>query len=124
MRRVLAEVAELRPIGGATVARVSAPAIAAEASPASSPSCAPPRPAAGTRCCAGRSGSRGVEGDDLWLWGLPAPARLGDRLDLLGPLGRPFAIAPSSRSLLLLGRGDGLAPLLALADRAAERELA
>jgi dihydroorotate dehydrogenase electron transfer subunit len=124
VRRVLAEVAELRPIGGVTVARVSAPAIAAESQPGQFAQlrAAPAgrwdpllrRPAWIAR----------VEGGDLWLWGLPAPARLGDRLDLLGPLGRGFAIAPSSRSLLLLGRGDGLAPLLALADQAAERELA
>ncbi|WP_273000243.1 dihydroorotate dehydrogenase electron transfer subunit [Hydrogenibacillus schlegelii] len=45
----------------------------------------------------------------------------GDRLDLLGPLGRPFVIPPEARDILLLGRGVGMATLAALVPEAARR---
>ncbi|MDY6836130.1 MAG: dihydroorotate dehydrogenase electron transfer subunit [Chloroflexota bacterium] len=41
-----------------------------------------------------------------------------DKLNLLGPLGREFSIAPSSRSILLVGGGVGIAPLIFLAESA------
>ncbi|HEY3107546.1 MAG TPA: hypothetical protein VGL23_02255 [Chloroflexota bacterium] len=123
MRRVLAAVVELRPAGQATAVRVAAAALAAAFRPGqfAQVRAAPPgrwdpllrRPAWIAR----------VEGDDLWLLGLPEPARLGEPIDLLGPLGRPFAIAPNSRSILLIGQNEGVAPLLALADQAIERDL-
>ena len=43
--------------------------------------------------------------------------RPGDELDIIGPLGKGFTVHRSSRNLLLLGSGWGLAPLIALADR-------
>jgi len=39
----------------------------------------------------------------------------GDRLNVVGPLGRPFVIAPEWRHLVLLARGVGLATLAPLA---------
>jgi dihydroorotate dehydrogenase electron transfer subunit len=39
----------------------------------------------------------------------------GDRLNIVGPLGRPFEIAPEWRHLVLLARGVGLATLAPLA---------
>jgi dihydroorotate dehydrogenase electron transfer subunit len=39
----------------------------------------------------------------------------GDRLNVVGPLGRPFEIAPEWRHLVLLARGVGLATLAPLA---------
>ena len=38
--------------------------------------------------------------------------REGNTIDILGPLGSGFSIAPGSRKLLLLAGGVGLAPLL------------
>ena len=46
-----------------------------------------------------------------WL----ARGRSGDVLDVVGPLGRPFAIDERTRTLLLLGAGAGLPALLLLA---------
>ena len=46
-----------------------------------------------------------------WLAGL----RTGDRVDLLGPLGKPFALPREPVSCLLAGDGYGSAPLFALA---------
>jgi dihydroorotate dehydrogenase electron transfer subunit len=123
VRRVLTEIAELRPAGQTTVVRVAAPAIAALG-----------RPGQFVQARAAPAGRwdpllrrprwvARVEGEDVWLWGADEGARLGQPIDLLGPLGRGFEIAPSSRSLLLVGQGDGLGPLLALADQAAGREL-
>jgi len=54
---------------------------------------------------------RGTE----WL----AQRREGDSLDLFGPLGNGFEIHPSSRNLLLVAGGIGIAPLVALAEQAA-----
>ncbi len=42
----------------------------------------------------------------------------GEVIDLLGPFGRGFAIAPESRNLLLVAGGMGIAPLLFLAEEA------
>jgi dihydroorotate dehydrogenase electron transfer subunit len=52
-----------------------------------------------------------------WL----AQARVGDRIDILGPLGKGFNLMPSSREILLLAGGLGLAPLVFLAERAVEK---
>jgi len=42
---------------------------------------------------------------------------VGDVIDLLGPLGRGFAIAPRTRNLLLVAEEMGIAPLVALGER-------
>ena len=44
--------------------------------------------------------------------------REGDRLDMLGPLGRPFEVDPRSRHLLLIAGGLGMAGVRMLADEA------
>jgi dihydroorotate dehydrogenase electron transfer subunit len=44
--------------------------------------------------------------------------RSGDRIDLLGPLGRPFEVDPRSRNLLLVAGGLGIAGVRMLADEA------
>ena len=44
--------------------------------------------------------------------------RPGDRIDLLGPLGRPFEVDPRSRHLLLVAGGLGIAGVRMLADEA------
>jgi dihydroorotate dehydrogenase electron transfer subunit len=44
--------------------------------------------------------------------------RPGERLDILGPLGRPFEVDPRSRHLLLIAGGMGMAGLRMLADEA------
>lgn len=44
--------------------------------------------------------------------------KVGDNLDLLGPLGNGYAIHPSSRNLLLLAGGIGIAPLRFLSQKA------
>ncbi len=49
-----------------------------------------------------------------WL----AACREGALLDLFGPLGNGFEVYPSSRRLLLVAGGIGIAPLSALADQA------
>lgn len=49
-----------------------------------------------------------------WLAGL----RPGDRIDLAGPLGRPFEVDSRSRHLLLVAGGLGIAGLRMLADEA------
>lgn len=49
--------------------------------------------------------------------------KVGETLDCLGPLGNGFTIHPSSRNLLLLGGGTGIAPLVALAELAVARGL-
>jgi len=48
----------------------------------------------------------------------------GDSVDLLGPLGRPFALSRATRNLLLVGGGIGLAPLAMLADEVLSRGIA
>jgi dihydroorotate dehydrogenase electron transfer subunit len=57
-----------------------------------------------------RTVGRGTE----WL----TRARQGDRLDMLGPLGRPFEVDPRSRHLLLIAGGLGMAGVRMLADEA------
>ena len=42
----------------------------------------------------------------------------GDNLDIIGPLGNGFKVYPSSRNLLLVAGGIGVAPLVALAEYA------
>ncbi len=42
--------------------------------------------------------------------------RAGDRVDMLGPLGRPFEVDPRSRHLLLIAGGLGMAGVRFLAD--------
>jgi dihydroorotate dehydrogenase electron transfer subunit len=44
--------------------------------------------------------------------------RPGDRVDMLGPLGRPFEVDPRSRHLLLIAGGLGIAGIRSLADEA------
>jgi len=44
--------------------------------------------------------------------------RVGDRVGLVGPFGRPFEVDPRSRHLLLIAAGLGIAALRMLADEA------
>jgi dihydroorotate dehydrogenase electron transfer subunit len=53
----------------------------------------------------------------IWL----ARGRAGDTLDVIGPLGHPFALDGRTRNLLLVGSGPGLAALLLLAQAGAAR---
>ncbi len=52
-----------------------------------------------------------------WL----AAAAAGTRLDVVGPLGRPFALPKEPVTCLLVGDGASSAPLFALAERLRER---
>lgn len=49
-----------------------------------------------------------------WL----SQCKAGDNIDLLGPLGNGYSIYPTSRSLLLVAGGIGIAPLRFLAEEA------
>jgi dihydroorotate dehydrogenase electron transfer subunit len=49
-----------------------------------------------------------------WL----AQCREGDNLDILGPLGNGFSLKPTTRKLLLIAGGIGIAPLVFLAEKA------
>ena len=49
--------------------------------------------------------------------------KAGELVDLFGPLGKGFEIYPSSRNLLLVAGGVGIAPLVALAEHAIARGL-
>ncbi|HET7830720.1 MAG TPA: hypothetical protein VFL03_14255 [Candidatus Limnocylindrales bacterium] len=49
-----------------------------------------------------------------WVNGL----RVGDRAELLGPLGRPFEVDPRSRHLLLVAEGSAIGSLRLLVDEA------
>jgi dihydroorotate dehydrogenase electron transfer subunit len=53
---------------------------------------------------------RGTE----WL----SQRKAGELVDLLGPLGNGFEVYPASQNLLLVAGGVGVAPLLALAEKA------
>lgn len=72
-----------------------------------------------------------IEGERIWMYydvvgrgtDFLAGLKAGDRLDCLGPLGQPFHVPSSARNLLMVGGGIGLAPLVALADEAFERDL-
>lgn len=44
--------------------------------------------------------------------------KVGEKVDLFGPLGNGFEIYPASRNLLLVAGGVGVAPLVALAEHA------
>jgi len=50
----------------------------------------------------------------LWL----SQRRKGDKIDILGPLGKGFRIEPGSKNLLLVAGGVGIAPLVLLAQHA------
>jgi dihydroorotate dehydrogenase electron transfer subunit len=50
-----------------------------------------------------------------------ASRREGDRLDLLGPLGSSFVIHRSTRNLLLVAGGTGIAPMRVLAEHESGR---
>ncbi len=52
---------------------------------------------------------------------LIAESPVGTELDVLGPLGRPFTLDASSRRLVMVGGGYGVAPLVALATQALGR---
>ncbi|KVX89055.1 dihydroorotate dehydrogenase electron transfer subunit [Burkholderia ubonensis] len=58
--------------------------------------------------------------------GTRALARLGvgERLPIVGPLGRPFTLDPGARRLLLVARGVGLATMAPLVQRAARSGIA
>ena len=67
-------------------------------------------PLAGTLTIHFRTVGRGTE----WFTLL----RPGDRIEMLGPLGRPFEVDPRSRHLLLIAGGLGIAGVRSLADEA------
>ncbi len=54
---------------------------------------------------------------------LLARARVADELDVLGPLGKPFELAPKTRHALLVGGGIGVVPLIMLARAAIARDV-
>jgi dihydroorotate dehydrogenase electron transfer subunit len=58
---------------------------------------------------------RGTE----WL----SQRKAGELVDLFGPLGNGFEVYPSSRNLLLVAGGVGIAPLLVLAEHAKAKKL-
>lgn len=55
---------------------------------------------------------------------LLATWRPGERMEVVGPLGRGFELAPDVRGALLIGRGIGICSLTALAEQAARRAVA
>ncbi|HYN69918.1 MAG TPA: hypothetical protein VEX41_06895 [Candidatus Eisenbacteria bacterium] len=63
---------------------------------------------------ANAAAGRAPPGPDAWL----ADRRPGDRVELSGPLGRPFEVDPRSQHLLLIAEGQGIAGVRALADEA------
>ena len=67
-------------------------------------------PVAGTLTIHFRTVGRGTE----WFTRL----RPGDRVDMLGPLGRPFEMDPRTQHVLLVAGGLGMAGVRALADEA------
>jgi dihydroorotate dehydrogenase electron transfer subunit len=78
------------------------------------------RPFSIHRLIPGGGGVRGLEilyqlvGDGTRLL---AEVRAGEEIDLLGPLGRGFAVPPGSRRVYLAAGGIGVAPMLFLAQR-------
>jgi dihydroorotate dehydrogenase electron transfer subunit len=54
-----------------------------------------------------------------WLSRVP----IGEELDVLGPLGRPFELRPTTRRALMIGGGIGIVPLVALARQAAAKDV-
>jgi dihydroorotate dehydrogenase electron transfer subunit len=61
---------------------------------------------------AAEGGAEGI--GTVWL----SKLKKGDSIDVIGPLGNGFTVAPGSRSLLLVAGGVGIAPLGFLAERA------
>jgi dihydroorotate dehydrogenase electron transfer subunit len=53
----------------------------------------------------------------LWL----SQRKAGEKIDILGPLGKGFTIAPKSKNLLLVAGGIGLAPLIFLVQQASSQ---
>jgi len=53
----------------------------------------------------------------LWL----SQQQKGDRIDILGPLGKGFTIEPKSKHLLLVAGGIGIAPLVFLTQHASSQ---
>lgn len=53
----------------------------------------------------------------LWL----SKRQTGDRIDILGPLGKGFSIEPGARNLLLVAGGIGIAPLFFLMQHASSQ---
>jgi dihydroorotate dehydrogenase electron transfer subunit len=53
----------------------------------------------------------------LWL----SQRKAGRKIDILGPLGKGFTIAPESKNLLLVAGGIGLAPLIFLVQQASSQ---
>jgi dihydroorotate dehydrogenase electron transfer subunit len=53
----------------------------------------------------------------IWL----SQRRTGDRIDILGPLGKGFTIEPKSKHLLLMAGGIGIAPLVFLMQHASSQ---
>ena len=53
----------------------------------------------------------------LWL----SQRQKGDRIDILGPLGKGFSIEPGASNLLLVAGGIGIAPLILLAQHASSQ---
>ncbi|MHC1578750.1 MAG: dihydroorotate dehydrogenase electron transfer subunit [Dehalococcoidia bacterium] len=53
----------------------------------------------------------------LWL----SQRQTGDKIDVLGPLGKGFTLGPKSKNLLLVAGGVGTAPLVFLMQRASSR---
>src|SRR4030042_1502225 len=53
----------------------------------------------------------------LWL----SQRQEGEKIDMLGPLGKGFTIAPKSRNLLLVAGGVGVAPLVFLVQQASSQ---
>ncbi len=53
----------------------------------------------------------------LWL----SQLKSGQRIDILGPLGEGFAIAPESKKLLLVAGGIGIAPLAFLMEQSSSQ---
>ena len=94
------------------------PASSSTSGPATTPgwSCAGPfsintaDPATGIVTLHFRTVGRGTE----WL----TRVREGERIDMLGPLGRPFEVDPRSHNLLLVAGGLGMAGVRMLADEA------
>lgn len=58
-----------------------------------------------------------TDADRAWLAAAPAATRL----DVLGPLGRPFALPKEPVTCVLVGHGASAAPLFPLAERLRER---
>jgi len=76
-------------------------------------------PASGTltvQVSAGRGGGTGSSGGSQPAWA--RALRSGDRVDLAGPIGRPFEVDPRARHLLLVAEGAAVAGLRLLVDEA------